>query len=197
MPKIVDHDARRLELVEVTWRVIAKRGFDGVTLRDIAAEAGFANGALKPYFPTRESLIQATFVHVFERTNSRISEATRGMVGVAALRRFALEIMPLDADRLDEARVVIPFWELAIHESRFAQLNDGSMLQWRSLIRGWVAEGISMEELRADLDVEIVAEFLLNFLLGAQVVAVLDPEFNGPGQLERQLDAQLLLLGRS
>ena len=77
MPKIVDHDARRLELVEVTWKVIARRGFDGVTLRDIAAEAGFANGALKPYFPTRASLIRATFSHVFGRTNSRIATSTR------------------------------------------------------------------------------------------------------------------------
>lgn len=194
MPKIVDHDARRLELVEVTWRVIAQRGFEGVTLRDIAAEAGFANGALKPYFPTRASLVRATFAHVFGRTNARIEEATKGLGGLDALRRFALEILPLDADRLDEARVVIPFWQMAIREAEFADLNDESMLQWRKSMRGWLAEEAERGTLRAGIRPEVAAESLLTFLLGSQVVAVLDVGFNDPDQLRAQLDHQLGLL---
>ena len=53
MPKIVDHERRRAEIVQTTWRVIARRGLDGATLREVAAEAGYANGALKPYFPAK------------------------------------------------------------------------------------------------------------------------------------------------
>ena len=45
MPKIVDHDARRRELVEIASQVIAKNGVEGATLRELAAEAGFSNGA--------------------------------------------------------------------------------------------------------------------------------------------------------
>lgn len=195
MPKIVDHDARRLELVEVTWRVIAHRGFDGVTLRDVAAEAGFANGAMKPYFPTRASLIRATFTHVFGRTNARIEASTRGLVGMAALRAFAMEVLPLDVDRLDEARVVIPFWQAAIHDSEFAALNDEAMLQWRTWIRGWIAQARSDGGLREGVLEEVAAESLLTFLLGAQVAAVLDAGFNEPAQLCAQLDQCLGLLG--
>lgn len=194
MPKIVDHDARRLELVEVTWRVIAHRGFEGVTLRDVAAEAGFANGALKPYFPTRASLIRATFTHVFGRTNSRIEASVRGLVGLAALRAFALEVLPLDGDRLDEAKVVIPFWQIAIHDSEFAALNDEAMLQWRNWIRGWIEQARNDGSLRGEVINGVAAESLLTFLLGAQVVAVLDEGFNGPEQLRAQLDQHLGLL---
>lgn len=195
MPKIVDHDARRLELVEVTWRVIARRGFDGVTLRDIAAEAGFANGALKPYFPTRASLIRATFTHVFGQTNQRIHDATRGLQGLEALRGFAGEVLPLDADRLDEARVVIPFWQIAIHDTAFAELNDQAMAQWREWIDGWILQGTRSGELRAGMNRAASAEALLTFLLGAQVVAVLDARFNGPSQLLEQLEMHLWTLG--
>lgn len=197
VPKIVDHDARRLELVEVTWRVIAKRGFDGVTLRDIAAEAGFANGALKPYFPTRASLMRATFTHVFGRTNVRIEAATRGRTGLDALRRFAVEILPLDEERLDEARVVIPFWQAAIHDTELAEVNDEAMLQWRESMRGWILEAKGQGVIRADIRPEVAAESVLTFTLGAQVVAVLDSDFNDPSQLLEQLDLQLLLLGSS
>ena len=194
MPKIVDHDARRLELVEVTWRVIARRGFDGVTLRDVAAEAGFANGALKPYFPTRASLMRATFTHVFGRTNARIENATRGLEGLEALRSFALEVLPLDADRLDEARVVIPFWQMAIHEREFAEVNDEAMAQWRELIRRWISEGVGRGALRREIQVAHASESLLTFLMGAQVVAVLDPKFNSPELLQGQLDVHLHML---
>lgn len=194
MPKIVDHDARRLELVEVTWRVIAHRGFDGVTLRDVAAEAGFANGALKPYFPTRASLMRATFTHVFGRTNARVQASTEGLVGLEALAAFATEVLPLDEDRLDEARVVIPFWQGAIHEPDFAALNDEAMAQWRSWIKGWIAQAGASGVLRAEVVPESAAESLLTFLLGSQVVAVLDARFNNPVQLRAQLGHQLSLL---
>jgi len=194
MPKIVDHDARRLELVEVTWRVIAHRGFDGVTLRDVAAEAGFANGALKPYFPTRASLVRATFTHVFGRTNARVESSIRGLGGLAALHAFALEVLALDEDRLDEARVVIPFWQAAIHDPEFSALNDEAMLQWRSWIREWLSEAANQGALRGGVVDEVAAESLLTFLLGSQVAAVLDAGYNNPAHLRAQLDQHLALL---
>lgn len=194
MPKIVDHDARRLELVEVTWRVIARRGFDGVTLRDVAAEAGFANGALKPYFPTRASLIRATFTHVFGRTNARIASSTMELTGMAALRAFAAEVLPLDEDRLDEARVVIPFWQIAIHDSEFAALNDEAMHQWRTWIGMWLEQAEDEGAVRADASSEAAVEALLNFLLGSQIAAVLDVGFNDPVQMRAQLDHHLDLI---
>ena len=44
MPKIVDHDQRRRELVDASLRIIVRQGLAGATMRDIATEAGFANG---------------------------------------------------------------------------------------------------------------------------------------------------------
>lgn len=39
MPKIVDHDQRRRDLVEATLRIILRQGLAGATMRDIATEA--------------------------------------------------------------------------------------------------------------------------------------------------------------
>ena len=197
MPKIVDHERRREEIVQTTWRVIARRGLDGATLREVAAEAGYANGAIKPYFPAKADLMEATYRHVFSRTNARSSAATEGLTGLAALRAFCLEVLPLDADRLDEARVVIAFWQQALHDPTQAEVNDAAMLQWRSDIRGWLAEARGAVDGAADGErppVEVAAETLLTFLLGAQVAAVFDPAFNSPEQLVAQLDGQLALL---
>ncbi len=53
MPKIVDYAQRRRDLVEATTRIIVRQGLSGTTMRDIAAEAGFANGVVKSYFARR------------------------------------------------------------------------------------------------------------------------------------------------
>ncbi len=191
MPKIVDHERRRAEIVQTTWRVIARHGLDGATMREVAAEAGYANGALKPYFPAKSDLMEATFRHVFSRTNARISAATAGLAGFEALRAFCLEVLPLDADRLDEARVVIAFWQQALSDPAQARVNETAMAQWRAGIRDWLEEAHRQDDGQAT---DAAAEALLSFLLGAQVAAVFDPRFNSAKQLVAQLDGQLARL---
>lgn len=194
MPKIVDHDRRRIELVEATWRIMARLGLERATMREIAEEAGFANGALKPYFPTKNELVQATFEYVFARTNERVRVAGDGLGGLAALRAFCCEVLPLDATRLDEARIVLPFWHVAIHDRAKAELNDGSMAVWREWMTGWLQDARRAGEIRPEVAAGPAVELLLTYLLGAQVTATLDPDHAGPDQLRSQLDAHLALL---
>lgn len=194
MPKVVDHEQRKRGLVEATWRIIARHGLSGATMRQIAAEAGFANGALKPYFPTKAELIEATYGFVFDRTNRRVDVATRGADGLAALEAFCREVLPLDAERLDEARVVISFWQEAAHDQRGAELNNTSMAQWRRSMKGWMGQAREAGELDAAVDIPTAGDALLNFLLGSQISAVLDQTATTPVNLERQLANQLDLL---
>ena len=194
MPKIVNHDQRRLELVEATWRIIARHGIEGATMREIAAEAGFANGALKPYFPTKDDLITFAFGHVFNRTNQRIADMSTGKVGMAALRAFCREVLPLDEDRINEARIVIPFWQKALTDHAKAQLHETSMNQWRSAMVGCLQEARDRGEVTASTSDEDIVNQLLSMLLGAQIVAAMTPGAHLPAQLSAQLDAYLLLL---
>lgn len=57
MPKIVDHAARRTEIVHALWLVIYTRGIDAVTFRAVADAAGISIGRVQHYFPSREALV--------------------------------------------------------------------------------------------------------------------------------------------
>lgn len=196
MPKIVDHDERRLELVDATWRIIARQGLEGATMREIAMEAGFANGALKPYFPTKDTLLEFAFGHVFNRTNNRIAGVTTGKSGIEALRAFCLEVLPLDEERINEARIVIPFWQKAVNDPQKAEIHQQSMDEWVSTIRRYLAEARDSGDVRAAVDDSILARQLLNMLLGAQIEAALAPEGRTDFGHTAQLDGFLTLLGR-
>ncbi len=97
MPKIVDHDQRRREIVEVTWRFIAREGIAKLNLRDLAAAAGYANGGLKIYFPTKDAILAATFAYVAEATNARIERNAGQLEGLAAVEAFAHEVLPVNS----------------------------------------------------------------------------------------------------
>lgn len=194
MPKVVDHDQRRVELVNATWRIIARHGIEGATLREIATEAGFANGALKPYFGTKDDLLTFAFGHVFSQTNLRIERGAAGLTGLAAVRAFCHEILPLDETRVSEARIVIPFWQKALTNAAKAQLHDESMLQWRLALLGHLAEARAAGEMHTALTDTDVVGHLLSVLLGAQITAALSPDEHAPEQLVAQLDGYLHLL---
>src|SRR5919112_1841896 len=175
VPKIVDHNERRLELVDATWRIIARNGLAGATMREIAMEAGFANGALKPYFPTKDTLLEFAFSHVFNRTNQRITEVTAGQTGLAALRAFCLEVLPLDEERINEARIVIPFWQKAVNDPQKAAIHQQSMDEWLTAIRRHLKEARDAGDVSTAVGDNVLAGQLLNMLLGAQIEAALSP----------------------
>ncbi|GGA65097.1 TetR family transcriptional regulator [Pseudoclavibacter endophyticus] len=52
-------DARRREILDVTLRLYAERGFSSVSLADIAAEVGITQAGLLHHFPTKAALLLA------------------------------------------------------------------------------------------------------------------------------------------
>jgi AcrR family transcriptional regulator len=197
VPKVVDHDRRRVELIEAAWRIIAREGWDSATMAAIAAEAGFANGALKPYFPSKDDLLAAAFDHIFTQTGTRMAAATAGKRGLAALRAYCREILPLDETTLAEARVVIPFWHKALTTPHLAELHERAMRDWRARLDRHLTEARAAGEIRTAVPNEEIVGHLLTALLGAQITATLMPALETVETLTAQLDAYLGLLAQA
>ena len=138
MPKLVGHEAKRREILEVTWRVMATRGADAATKREIAREAGYADGAPAYYFANKDALVEAAYGYIFDRTNDRIREATAGLRGLAALRTLLVEVLPTTELTRLEARIVLSFWSRTVADERIARLNDTAM-QHRRCLAVWTS----------------------------------------------------------
>ena len=59
MPKIVDHDVRRLEILEQSFDLFADRGYAAVSMRQLATALGVSTGTLYHYFPNKSALFEA------------------------------------------------------------------------------------------------------------------------------------------
>lgn len=188
MPKIVDHDQRRSELVEATLRIILRQGLAGATMRDIAAEAGFANGAIKSYFASKSELLAATYLRVFEATNRRVDLRTAGLRGLPALRAFAREVLPLTPELHDEARVVLSFLAEVAQSTEHARSTRETMMLWREWILGWLGQAREDGRLAAEVVLEPCADVLLTYFLGAQTTAIIGGDTADFAGLRAQLD---------
>jgi AcrR family transcriptional regulator len=185
MPKIVDHDARRREIIDAVWSLISARGFQSVTMRELAAEAGYANGALVRYFPDKDAVLRAAFKRAFDATNERAEAVIGDRGGLAAMQALILEIMPLDEVRLREARVVIGFWDHAAGDPDLIAFYGSTMDEWREQIRMYLRQARAAGEIpsggRPD---ELVIDSLVAMLMGLQITALFLPHDTTP---ERQL----------
>lgn len=56
MPKIVDHDQYRKELLIKSFDLFAQKGYSSITMRQLAQELGVSTGTLYHYFPSKEAL---------------------------------------------------------------------------------------------------------------------------------------------
>ena len=107
-----------------------------------------------------------------------------------------MEVLPLDEERVNEARIVIPFWQKAVNDPAKAAIHRESMEQWHAALLGHLAEAREAAPSAPPSTTPPLAGQLLNMLLGAQIWAALAPEGQTDLGLNEQLEAFLALLTR-
>lgn len=78
-------DERRDEIVRATLRLVATKGFAGVTLRDVATEVGVVHGLIRHYFSSRDELVAAAFDHAVTSELAHDRQLLDGLDPIAAL----------------------------------------------------------------------------------------------------------------
>ena len=107
MPKIVDHEQYRQQLLSQCFDLFAQKGYASITMRQVAQELGVSTGTLYHYFSSKEALFEQL---VEEITQQDLISAT-----------VELENLPTLAERIEAL-----FSFVAKHEDYFYK----QMLIW-------------------------------------------------------------------
>ena len=89
MPKIVDRDRYRKELLSKCFDLFADKGYGSVTMRQIAQELEVSIGTLYHYFPSKEALFEQ-LVEVMSQND--INQALNELDGAQTLQEKATGI---------------------------------------------------------------------------------------------------------
>jgi AcrR family transcriptional regulator len=188
MPKIVDHDERRRELLSAARRVIVRDGIDAATTRAIAKEAGYSNGVLAHYFADKDEILLSALRESHVRIRARLTRKVAGVTGLAALRELLLDNLPLDADRTQESRLEVSFWSRSLASERLAEVQRADAAELRAAVRELLGQARAAGELRADDNLDDLTEHLLALVDGLSLHLLLYP-----GRLTR-VDLERLML---
>jgi AcrR family transcriptional regulator len=169
---------RTVELAATMFEIIADRGLEAVTVREVAAAAGLSIGAVQHHFPTKDAMLASAFHHVVGRIRGRVARRARSGDVVTDLHAVLTELLPLDENRRREARVQVAF------AARAATSADLQAIQ-RPLL-----EQIRVEigaVLGAGADTRDRSTALLALVDGLVLHEVSAPGSLGPRTLERAL----------
>lgn len=87
--------AREDAIVRTVNRLLAEKGFDAMTVDEVAANVGIAKASLYKHFPSKEDLAAAAMVHVMQRAQSFLSTLSAADAPVNKLRAVAHWMMQL------------------------------------------------------------------------------------------------------
>jgi AcrR family transcriptional regulator len=191
MPKIVDWDARRDEILSATWRVIARDGIARATIRAIAREANCSRGILAHYFDDKADILGSALVMSHRRVMARMDTATEGRSGLDALRVVMLEALPLDEQRDLEAQIEISFWGRALGNPALRDLQHSEFDHLLARLRRHLREAARGGQLREGIDIGLAAHQLVVLIDGISAERVLYPDRVTPGRQHKML-SQLL-----
>lgn len=89
------HQAREDAIVQAVNRLLAEKGFDGMTVDEVAAEVGVAKASLYKHFPSKEHLAAAAMVRILQRTLAHMATLDEGMPAQDKLKsvvRWAMQV---------------------------------------------------------------------------------------------------------
>ncbi|MEO3814466.1 TetR/AcrR family transcriptional regulator [Sphaerisporangium sp. B11E5] len=196
MPKIVDHEERRAEVVAAARRVILREGIEGATTRAIAKEAGYSNGVLTHYFADKDEILLAALRSSHRRIVRRLKDKLAGRTGLAALRELLLDNLPLDGERAGETALEVGFWGRSLAGGTLLEVQREEAAELRHLVRSLLGAAASAGEIAAHEDLDDATERLLALVDGLSLHRLLYPDRLSPETLTRLMTGELDRLGR-
>jgi AcrR family transcriptional regulator len=187
MPAKGDHEARRRDVSEAVWRVLAARGFNGLTLRTVAAEMNASTGLLTHYFPTKKELVIYALTVAGERTDRR-DRRVPAAPGLAALRDALLDVLPITEEAVVMNRVWVSSWDGSLGDSDLAAKEVARYERWRQSLRAHVEDAVGLGELPPGTGIDDIVATAAAFTHGVVIQALFDPARFPPHRQTRLLD---------
>ncbi|MGG2464309.1 TetR/AcrR family transcriptional regulator [Streptomyces sp. RGM 3693] len=174
-PAPVDHESRREHVSQAVWRILAAKGFGGLTLRAVAAEMDVSTGLLMHYFPTKRALVVHA-LELLEKSSAERPRRARPHEGLAALRAVLLDFLPIGQENTARNRIWVSSWDLALADQGLHADQADRYVRIRATVRPHLEAARALDELPATTDLDQLATTVVAFIHGLVIQALFDPQ---------------------
>ncbi|KAF1050088.1 TetR/AcrR family transcriptional regulator [Xylophilus sp.] len=148
------HQQREEALVHAASRLLGEKGFDAMTVDDVAYAVGIAKASLYKHFPGKDELCAAAMAHIARRMDAFVRSLDDGRPAIErlwALVRRSLEL------QLDDAMPLLPSRNSSLREPLAAcEDYQSALAAVNQRVLGWIAEAQASGHLAAGWPAEVV-----------------------------------------
>lgn len=167
-----DHFTTAERVLDAAIVVIGRDGFDTVSVRTVAAEAGLAAGTVQHHFGTRDALLVGAYRRSVERTMARaLTNAPQDSFS-SALRHAATQAFPHDEQGRAELAVWLSLSAASPTRSGLREAHREAVQQFRDILRDVLERAEQAGQLRAGIDIERETVLIPALLDGLSLQAV-------------------------
>lgn len=171
MPRYVDHEARRRQIVEATCQVVAEEGLPGLSFRAVAARLGGSTTVVTHYFASQRELVEGCVASLVEMWAKELRDLEQSTADPRErLMLLAESLVPTDEVGRIQERARINLLAGQILGSELGRLSE----VWETNVR----EALS-SHLRAidpELDTKLMVDLLRVLTNGLSLSAIEHPE---------------------
>ena len=164
MPRIIDHDARRRQILEDSLHLFSTESYAGLGMRYLAKSLGVSTGTLYHYFPNKPLLFEAMLRYLAQDNVAKAIGQLDPTMSPSTRLEVVQAFMEFQADRIRRVLWVAIDYRRTAGESAEPLINE-VLAVYRQALADQLADG--------DLD---KADLLLNYVIGVLVHSGLNPK---------------------
>lgn len=184
-PSSPNNDPLTAMILEAVVDLVAEDGFEGATIRRVAAQAGCSAGAVQKRFATRGHLLRAAFESVVDSALERLNAAEGASVSTLLERQYlsALQTLPVDPTRRREGLVWTSYLLRAAIDDTLSDLPRQLDQAVHEILVSELTDARAVGHLGSQTDPRQLADALLALIDGIAIRMLYTPESEHPALL--------------
>ncbi|MEO0032427.1 MAG: hypothetical protein RIS94_2185 [Pseudomonadota bacterium] len=189
MPLIVDRAEKRAAVIEIAFDLVADRGIEALTFREIAAAASCSTSIVSHYFGNKNELLFCVYQVANQRAAERIQSKLEDK---AALSDCFETVLPLSDESRRNWRVWLAFWARAHIEPAYFEERRKAAEQSLALYASIIRPSLNTNDETA---LDLCARRLLAAIAGIGLEACFAPDDWSSDRIREVLRSELHSLG--
>ena len=178
------------------WRILLRDGMTAVTVRALAAEAGWSVGALRHYYRSQDDLILFATGEMLTTITRRIEVLDLDSPDRGVLQQAIEEMLPLDRQRKAEAQVWFALLTRRVASPHVAAEANELDLVVRDAVYQVLGKLDTANLLSEGRDLDVEAVRLHALIDGLALHALSEPPLDSPAETRAAISTHLRELAR-
>jgi AcrR family transcriptional regulator len=168
---------RKSQILRAAYTIIAERGYENITVQDIATQAGFSKGIIYYYFSSKEDVMVSLFdsiLRVIDRNfASTIKNHPEPREQMERVLRMSFDLVHKHKEFY---HVMMVFWSQVTQKTLMSDLNATLFQRYRRELARIAERGIDRGVFRKEVDANFLATQIIAVVGGTSLQHIFDPD---------------------